>query len=275
VRGGNTQRSLSILLTLISLAILVWNIAAGFEGARAYALGVAVVVTIVARIWSGSEVPSRPSKEALSAKRKVSIIGVGGDGMILLRKLQYGSLPFKEHVHFVAVIDDIRVEHLVDAYIPPQRDHDGVFAVPEDKLSVAIETSDFLAVIAHYRDELSLQVTPTIARLAQAQGCSVALHILMPFFFEGDEKCKRAIASANELLDLNADDLKTYSLDLIGGTYGHVAAADQLRAADMAVEKVTATIREDLSQRISETMQKAPLREQMSDVRGLAEDLKE
>ena len=192
---------------------------------------------------------------------------------MFLKKLQHSSLPYHENLNLVSVIYDIRAKYHLDAHIQPQRNQNGTFTMPASEIVEAIKGSDLVALVADYGEEISISATPAIVKIAQEEGCIIELYIIMPFLFQGEQKGKRAVEKANELLQLKVDDLKCYNLDIIGATWTKVEPAKKLEAAQLATEKVTAMIMEDLSQRVITTMKKTSQKSQASDIQRLTQEL--
>lgn len=275
--------ALFYLATLTTIGFGIWNIISGFVGIRLYIFIASIVVAITARIVAKKtsvylgldKLDDRLSKLHKLDKKKITIIGIGLNGFMLLSKLKHAALPFQDHLYLVSVIDDIRAMYRLDAHIQPNKEGGGSFTVQGSEVVEVIKNSDLVALVADYGEDISIDLTPFIVRTVQEENCIIELNITMPFMHLGEQKCARAVEKANELMQLKVDNLKHYNLDLIGSTYMEVEPAKKFEAAKLATEKVTEMIIADLSRRITETMQKKSIKSQVNDVHRLAIDIEE
>jgi len=275
--------ALFYLATLSTIAFGVWNIISGFVGIRLYIFIASIAVAITARIVAKKtsaylgldKIDDRLRKMHKLEKKKITIIGIGLNGFILLSKLKRAALPFQDRLYLVSVIDDIRAMYRLDAHIQPKKEGGGSFTVQGSEVVEAIKNSDLVALVADYGEDISIDLTPFIVRIVQEESCIIELYITMPFLHLGEQKCARAVEKANELLQLKVDNLKHYNLDLLGSTYMQVEPVKKYEAAKLATEKVTEMIIDDLSRRITTTMQKTSIKSQVSDIHRLALDIEE
>lgn len=262
-------------ISIIALIILIiWNLISGFGGFRLYILILFVVTAIVSKIIREKSIIYLSYGSSYAAKnhakkfekRKITIIGIGTRGALLLGNLKYRESPFNKYLNLVSANDDIRAQYVFNGFIRLVHKETGNVEAASTDLEKILTNSEWVAIIADYQELICHSAVPSIAGIIKNSGYTIQLYVYLPFAYVGKSAVEEAIERVNKLLQEYGTSLNVYFKAFM---------MFELKENDpfQAQEKIDDILLNDINKRLTVTMNTAPASQQNRDIGNLNDAL--